>query len=385
LITYLGIARFYSKADLGSVGAILALAYIIDTLFSLGFPLYIQRESAWNSKDLHRKVTSLFYFKIFVLPFYFITIYAYNILSGQDNFLLTFVVSAYIYFFGVSTFFNNLFYGKNKFKTVFRIHLISRLLIIVIFTFFLIISAKIEILLTSFIIGSLYQIFNLLSYYKSSEFNLDFTLYSIDTLKGVLSKSFFFGAGLIFVALYDKLDVLIIQNLLKIEAVAIYIAAYSIYKLPQLFSNVLLTVSYTTFSNEFKEKGKLNHHSVKIVFYFILAVILFSVIPIYNFAEEIVLLSYGDNYLQSAELLVLLSIGIAGLLLNNLTGTILNSTGNEKLPTLSVFIGLLINIFLCILLISIYGLIGAVISTIATEFIVFLIQIYFIYSKRIIS
>jgi O-antigen/teichoic acid export membrane protein len=87
---------------------------------------------------------------------------------------------------------------------------------------------------------------------------------------------------------------------------------------------------------------------------------------------------YGKRYLHSADILKLLVIAMPFLFLNNLTGVTLNSIRKEKLAFYSAAIATLFNLLLNILLLNLIGIVGAIVSTILTELLIFLIQLNYI-------
>ena len=97
----------------------------------------------------------------------------------------------------------------------------------------------------------------------------------------------------------------------------------------------------------------------------------------------LIALFFGEKYYQSAPILKLLIFSIPFLCLNNLTGVTLNSIRKEKLAFESAVIASLFNLLLNLALLNIIGLEGAIISTILTELLIFVIQvIYIIRFKR---
>ena len=107
--------------------------------------------------------------------------------------------------------------------------------------------------------------------------NLLFNLsISVTKLRRVLKVSLVMSTGIIAVTLYDKLDVIFLERLVNAKSVAIYGVSYSLYKIPQMFFNSLLTPIFSIFSNEFHFKGSLKVSLVnQIIKYFILVSILY--------------------------------------------------------------------------------------------------------------
>jgi len=92
--------------------------------------------------------------------------------------------------------------------------------------------------------------------------------------------------------------------------------------------------------------------------------------------------TYGEKYVPSAEILRYLVLALPFLFLNNLTGVTLNSINKEKLAFFSTTTASVFNILLNLLLIKMIGITGAVVSTIMTELLVFLMQLFFLVKAK---
>ena len=186
------------------------------------------------------------------------------------------------------------------------------------------------------------------------------------------------GLGVFFVVVYDRVDILLIQRIIGAESVGIYAVAYSLYKIPYLFSGIFLTPLYSDLSAEFEMKKRISYEKVKKLTLFLIFFYLLAIIVVSFSAETLVELVYGKKYFLSVNILKLLVIALPFLFLNNLTGVILNSIKREKNAFYSTMIASLLNVLVNILLLNLIGLVGAVISTIITEILVFLIQLSYI-------
>ena len=92
------------------------------------------------------------------------------------------------------------------------------------------------------------------------------------------------------------------------------------------------------------------------------------------FGETLILFFYSSKYSFSIPYLKYLVFALPGLFFNNLTGVIGNSIRKEKIPMISAGLGALIHISINVILIRLYGLWGAVVATIISEYFVFILQ-----------
>ncbi|MCX8011457.1 MAG: polysaccharide biosynthesis C-terminal domain-containing protein, partial [Ignavibacteria bacterium] len=201
---------------------------------------------------------------------------------------------------------------------------------------------------------------------------------SFSVIKNILKSSLPIGAGLIFVGMYDRIDVLLIEKIIDLRAVAIYSVAYSLYRNSSVFSSLILVRAYTDLSESFSANGIIEFSYIKstlkkLLIFCVMLLALFCLIP--QFLIEIF---YGKAFIVSSNLLSILAFGIPAMFLNNFTGVILNSVRREKIPMFTTAFAVLINISLNLMLIPKYGVFGAVLTTIITETFLALIQFFFI-------
>jgi len=228
------------------------------------------------------------------------------------------------------------------------------------------------------LLGGIIQLIMIINYLKKEGFILSWGNLELSILKNIFVTSLPIGMGIFFVFIYDKIDILIIQNILNLKSVAIYSVGYSLYKLPVILISVILVPIYTDLSSHYRSTGELNYHTVKTAGYYLLIYACITIIIFYFCANYFVLLLFGEKYNYSIIIAKILTLGLPGLFLNNLTGVVLNSIKKEKYPLYAAILGMIINILINMILIPIIGIYGAVWATIVSETFVFLFQIYFL-------
>ncbi len=92
---------------------------------------------------------------------------------------------------------------------------------------------------------------------------------------------------------------------------------------------------------------------------------------LFFFAGVIIELFYTDKFNDSVLVLKILSFAVTGLALNNLTGVILNGLGMYRQNMNVTFLGLILNIILNIIFLPVYGIAGAAVITVLTEYFIF--------------
>jgi len=280
------------------------------------------------------------------------------------------------YVLGFAHILNSVIIGKREYSTSSLYLFVSRMLLLVFFFYALFTGKSVEIFFVAFILGGLIQI--ILLYRKIADTESIFT--NVKVTRGI-AKSLFgsslpMGLGLIFVMAYDRIDILIIQKIISLEAVALYAVAYAVYRALQIFGSFILVPAYTNFSQSYSLTKFINIGELKNIVLLLCFTAVAIITGTYLFSDAIIPMLFGDKYIESATVLKYLSFGLPGLYLNNLTGVISNSIGKEKIPVWGTGIGMIINVCMNIYLIVLIGILGAVITMVITEYIVFIIQLY---------
>jgi O-antigen/teichoic acid export membrane protein len=100
-------------------------------------------------------------------------------------------------------------------------------------------------ILVSLLVSVIFHLGILYKYLREEKLNLQLR-FDYSVLKKILYSSVPIGIGIIFVLVYDRIDILIIERFLSFEAVAVYSIAYSLYKIPTIISGVILTLFLQT-------------------------------------------------------------------------------------------------------------------------------------------
>ncbi|MBD3306098.1 oligosaccharide flippase family protein [candidate division KSB3 bacterium] len=193
----------------------------------------------------------------------------------------------------------------------------------------------------------------------------------------ILYESFPFGILFFLTIVYFKADIIMLSKMQGEIAVGFYEGAYKFIEasmfIPVSIVHVLLPVMSRTFVADKASYNKVFLHSTRILALSILPVC----IGVSFFAQEIILLVYGEAYLPSAPALALLIWALFFIFLNAPVGNII-STSKMIHAFLPYAIGnMLANIGLNLLLIPHYSFLGASFTTLFTECTGFAIQLWF--------
>lgn len=374
LIIFLYLARTLSPEGYGFIVTVSVFSNIASSIFDFGFGFYTQRESAAQNSSINSIVNKAISARILLLFLYLIITFIYFGPALKNYIFIIGEIALINYIFSLNTIFVGVLYGRNKFKKVLYSLLKARSILIILVAVLFSFLSKLNSIFLPLLISTI--IFTYLCLKETGikfKFNFEFR-----QLSRLIKYSIPFGLGVLFVWIYDRSDIIFLQKIAGLKIVAFYSVAYSIYKIPAIFSSLILTVFYSRLSNMFSEKLKLNKDEIVKIAALLIIIALIFIVIMYFLGGFLLGLLYGKKYIQSWAYLKTLSFALPGLFLNNLTGITLNAIKKEKQQAWGTFSGLIINMILCPILIVFIGIWGAVITTIITEYLVFIVQFNFI-------
>ncbi len=375
------LARMIVPEFYGQIITVNAFSNILSSFFEFGLGFYIQREAAVSRDKTDRIVATSIIIKIigFFIIIPIVIVYFHN---SSISLLLILALSLINYLVSSFSIFTGMLFGLQKFNRVFMSLLKARVIFLLLIVLAFHLSPRLEYLISALFISTIFY-----GYYLVKESFLFVKPGSIKNIGFIDIVSLIklaapFGLGVIFVWIYDRVDVLFLEKFVGLKAVADYSVAYSVYKLPMILSGILLMPWYSKMSKEFSSKKKIEiSEIVNVGSILIFIAIVFTLCFVFG-GGKIIGLIFGGRYETSAWILALLSIALPGLFLNNLTGVTLNAINKEKYQAYGTLGGMIVNILLGIIIIYRFGIIGAILSTIATEYVVFLIQLNYLIKMK---
>ncbi|MCK4820743.1 polysaccharide biosynthesis C-terminal domain-containing protein, partial [bacterium] len=164
--------------------------------------------------------------------------------------------------------------------------------------------------------------------------------------------------------IYSQIDRLSIGYFLSPVEVGVYGAAWSIVALllfiPQAFSFLALPIFSKLFSKQsITELREIFKKIAKTMFEISLPILLCVIIM----SKDILTILYGKDYAVGATALSILGLGVFSESILGPAADCLVGAGKTRAPLIATSVGCLVNIILNILLIPIYGIIGAALAT----------------------
>ena len=167
--------------------------------------------------------------------------------------------------------------------------------------------------------------------------------------------------------IYAKIDRVMIKEMMDEYSVGIYSAAYVLYEAPLFISLMVAKSIYPLLVQYYHDnKNKLfNYYTILSSYMTLLSYMI--VLFFYIFHEELIQLTFGDDYEDSSRILVLLSLGLIPMFNAFLRSSYITISGNQKIILYTSLFSSIFNIILNYFLINEFGVQGAVYSTVITQ------------------
>lgn len=371
-IVFLIIARVYPSDSYGQLITIFSLANIFVIIFDLGIPLLIQKELSSGNKVSNNFTGNAIAISIALFPVYLFLLWTYQILFFPEfPFWLFASTAVLVYLFSFSNLLNKALSGIRNFYSQYRALLYSRVLTLcAILIFSLLFNADLTFLILLLTVGAIIHITGLLISLKNNNVCINPLTARFKIASRILKMSVPLGLAVLFNFLYDKIDIILISKLTDFENVAFYNIGYSVYKSSSLLYSFLFITGLSRISYLSKNKKAVRLFYKKYLF-ILLPVCLVSSLILYFFGGILISILYTDKFSGSEIILRILSFAVIGLALNNLTGVILNGLGMFRQNMNVTLAGLILNILLNIFFIPVYGIAGAAVITVFTEYFIF--------------
>lgn len=279
------------------------------------------------------------------------------------------------------------FQGMERMKYVTLINFISKLITTILI--FYLIKGEEDYILVNLLasIGALVS--GILSFYLAiSTFKIKLILVEISDLNVHFTQGWSLFLSTIFMSLYRETNVILLGFFADFRVIGYYSIAEKVVKAIQSIISPFTNVLFPFFGRRISQDGQAQNMKVYLKsFIKIFSILLISILVIiFIFSKYIILTLFGHNYLNSIIDLKLLSFIIFFGGLNYLLGIVgLINFGFEKDFTSSVLYSGVVSILFGCILIFLYGDIGASLTMVITEVVLFLLIIRVYLKNQLLS
>ena len=254
------------------------------------------------------------------------------------------------------------------------LHLILLIFILIsIFANFGIIGIAISYILANAIVLG-YMYYALKKNVTKPKYDLD-----IEFCKKITRYSLPFAVTSLLYIIYYSIDVVMLQNMVGSYATGIYNATYKLISVLTLFYSVYTAVIFPVMSRFFKDDESMLLISFEKSIKYLMMVIIPIAIATMFYSLDIIQLIYGNKYDLASSVLSILIWTVCLLFVSGACNTLLNASHKEVAVTKIYTIAAIFNVILNLFMIPYLSYDGAAITTVLSDILIVIIQIYIIY------
>lgn len=371
------LAQTFGKEVFGEFSYYFTISSVLFVIFDLGGEFYQIRE--FSKQERLRNFNTIFTIKTFV----FIAIFTLTYVINNNLYLLLLLLAYYldsiISIFRSSMYKNGHYILESKF-TIIEKSIFILIVVTNIFTIQNIIMMYLAFLISKF----LYVLILSNTFYKLKYILKSKTLFSFDFAKYYLFNSWSYILHALLVVVFVQIDIIMLKQMgISFSDIGLYSAAVKIYMTVIIFADVLFKQYYPLVSKYVhnNDENLLKKLILKIQNTNLFFSVYFTILTML-FANEIIDIAFGDEFIESSKMLVLLSFIILFRFSMYTYTAILSSSDLNYIKLYTSLACVITNIGLNYILIPIYGVYGAIIATIITE--ILLVVLYKLSSFKIV-
>lgn len=371
-------ARYLGVADFGVLSFALAFTMIFMVLADLGLSTLLVRDVSRDNTVLAKYMGNMALIKTIISIGTFLSIaIIINLLNYPGKTVqVVYLIGLFVILTSFSQFFYSVFQAHEKMEFQSIGSIISSVFIF--FGVLIAIYLKLDVVTFAWIYaisGMLVLLYSLIIcawkfHWPQLEVDWDFWKF---TLKTALPLSL----AMVFSTIAFRVDSVLLSLLQGNAAVGWYSAPYKLIELlmfiPMIYTTAILPVLSSNFINSFGSIKKVYERSFK--YLLIVGIPIAAIISILS--SKIILLLYSPAYLPSVPALQILIWTVPIMFLTYLWGTMFVAIDRQDIVLKITFIGMIFNILVNLILIPIYGFMGAAFVTVVTEIIGFILLFYY--------
>jgi polysaccharide transporter, PST family len=370
----LWVARYLGPGDFGIFNFIIAMGAIIMPFIGLGVSNLLVRELVRiPDKKYELLGTSFFIYLVTGAIAFFVLILSIFFLRQNDPFVTVLAIIFYIgnFFVGFDLI-GGWFGSKVESRTVIfykdiALVIVAALKIFFMFLglplFYLVLATSVEIILRAILL--------LLGYIRDGQ-NVFKWKFNFKIAKNLLKESWPLVFSGLMLIIYMRIDQVMIGVLLTDFELGIYSSAVKISELFCFFPAIVVGSLLPSLVRMRKNDKKRYLVSFQKLFDVLTWLAIIFVVPVFFLSSQIILLLYGVDYLLAAGVLSVLIISIIAIFARTIVDTYLINEKLTKVVLVNSFFGATTNVGLNILLIPVFGIGGAAVSTVISYFVALL-------------
>lgn len=383
-----GVQNAVGASDYGSYFILLNFSLIFQILLDLGIENFSRREIARHNHMLDKYFSNILPLKFILGAVYFLTcsIFGYFLGWKAFEFKLLMILLFNQFLASFILYFRANLGGMHMFRADSIISVIDRFVVIVICGFLLLdpvtrTAFRIEWLIyaqtASYLIGAALAFSLVFSSTEHIQFKFDLRYY-----RSFLRHSLPFASLFLLMAVYWRIDSVLLGKLLinGKEQAGIYAQSFRIIEILSNYGYLFTIILLPIFSKMIKQ-GESVIHLTRLSFSLLIVPALIITVGCLNYRHEIIDILYHEHVRESASVFGILIFSFMGICITYIFGTLLTAGGNLRQLNTMAIMAVAINLSLNLILIRRYGVTGAAVANVATQFFTSIYQIILV--KRI--
>jgi O-antigen/teichoic acid export membrane protein len=370
--------------EYGDYATVFNFSLLLNIFLDFGVTNFNNRNISQNSHLLSKHFSKMLSFKFALGAFYMVIsfIVGYFLLGYNLHLVLILCVNSFVLSF--TAFLRSNLQALHLFRLDSVLSVLDRLIMIIIVVAMLFNQFGLEVTKLNFvyaqtvgyILTSLICFFVVLGKTQSFKLNWDWLFNRM-----ILKKSLPFAILVLLMTFYNRLDTLMIEGILggnegKRQS-GIYMKSFRLLDAANQIATLFSIQLIPLFSRMLKFRENIEN-IVKLSFTLLLTPALIISISTIFYAEQFFDKIYTGNT-EGYEILALIMSCFTAVCLTCIFGTLLTASGNLKKQNYAAIGGILVNVILNIILIPSYKAYGSAISSLVTQFLTGLLQVYICY------
>ena len=370
------VARYLGPEKFGLLSYALAFVSIFQGIAKLGLDGIVVRDLVQEPEKRDLYLGTSFWLKLIggVITFLIITIILFVQSIPTSNFFTETNIYILIIAFGIifqSFEVIDFYYQATVQAKYISIRRIIQLILSSIIKIFLVLTGAD---LIWFVLVSLFDIISLSIMgwliYRSQGLPNFVRYFDIGIGKKLLKDSWPLLLSSIAISIYMRIDQVMIKNMLGDREVGLYSAAVKLVEVWYFIPMIIIQSVFPAIVEAKKISEELYYSRVTYLYRTLIysAVLLMTIT--FTFSEKIILFLYGDSYIESSKLLIILSVNVIFVFAGIVTGNVFNVVNNKQhLGLICTILGAFSNVMLNLFLIPHYGILGAGLATVIAQII----------------
>lgn len=371
------LARVWGKEVFGQYSFAIAFVSFFTLIAHFGFGSLIIRDVAKNKSLAENYLGNVISIKIFFSIIALLLLFAASFFINKPVFLriAIFVFGLEIIVSGYTAILQSIFSAYEKFEYYALTNILSKVLwavfvLLTIFHYPALLNVAIA-TLAGVILTLIITYLITTKRFVVVKFKWDFAFW-----KKLIGEAYPFTLISLFALINFRIDQVMLSFMMTDAAVGIYNAGYKIIDILAVLPNILLTALYPVFSRFHQDNKLMLKKSFDQALRYVTILCIPVVIGVFLIADKIIILLYGSGYLESISILKILIFISLFSFLNTPLFVALNAIGKQRITMINTGFTALANIVMNRILIPIWGINGAALATIISEFTFFVLSSY---------